>query len=199
MIISYSQLRIYQQCPFRYFCQYYRNWETPETKALTDGKEFHRKIFAPAKEEQEEMTDKMVRELWKNKYFQKLTSEMESVEKKQIGKIGDYCYMVVYDGLTPDTVVEFKTAAKEWTEEDFEESLQPHLYMKMSDRNKFVYFVVTKHAKPRLQIKTLTFDKDKWKQVEEYARHMQKDFLFEKNPGNHCYACPYQKYCPAWF
>ncbi len=199
MIISYSQLQLYNLCPYRYYCQYFLGWEVPQTEALKVGKSFHSNIFTPEQEENE-TSQRMLHALWNNDYFRKLAPHIEETEIKKVEEVEGYNIMAYFDGITKDSVIEFKTASKEWTEDDFEETVQPTLYLKLDGGKKnFIMVIVTKHKKPRIQIKEMGYEKEKWKEVKRNIKDMLQDFSFFQRSGQYCYFCPYQKYCEVWF
>lgn len=203
MILSYSQLNVYSTCPYRYYCQYIMRIDSKETEALRFGKEFHDKIFSG--EADNEQIYKMQKVLWENDKFKEVTKNGVSTEVPEVVKLGNYWFYVRHDALDFDGkyILEFKSAAREWKEEDFQDLIQPYLSMainrKAGGNRKFIYFIITKHKKPRLQIKEIPFNKKEYTRIKNKAEDLMKDFFYLKNQGQHCYFCPYQKICTAWF
>lgn len=201
MTISYSQLSLYSRCPYQYYCKYLEGMDIKETEAQLFGQEFHEKIFK--EEDADEQTKRMQLALWESKDFQKIAPQIRKLEVEEKAYVEGYNYYARYDALSDDHIIEFKTARKEWTKEDFEESLQPHLYMKIRQKSgkkwNFIYFIVTKHKKPRVQVKEIKFNNKKWKEIKDLSQAMMQDFSYNKITGQHCYYCPFQNHCEKWF
>jgi len=194
MRLSYTQLNTYYTCPYRYYLQYFENIPTDETEALRFGKRFHEKILEV--DEEDEQIMKMQEALWANEEFKKFKNiQLEVMDTE---RIGGYNYYMRHDGIDGDTILEFKSAIREWKEEDFNNLIQPYLAMKIRG-GRFVYFIVTKHKKPRVQVREIKFEEKEWDRLANLSESIMKDFTYKRNKAQHCYFCPFQKHCDAWF
>jgi len=107
-------------------------------------------------------------------------------------------------------IADLKTSKVERTDEIYEQKIQKYLYSIIfweyfwyEKLLSFDYLILTKHKKPRLQIKSYKPDKQKLSEIlktilQNYKESLQYN-IRETNKGNHCFSCPMKKlWCPSW-
>lgn len=215
MWYSATKLKKFELCPHAYYRYYLLGEQPKEKEALIFGTRFHEAISRMNEFNREmfqEEHQKMVDALRANTDFQKY--EISAFEQKIWARPqhGDreYPFFLILDAVARDkttgeeVVLEFKSSKTEWDDKKCEDNaIQASVYRHFSSFEKVVYFVVTKHKKPRVQcIVPETFiDKEK---IFGICDRIKEEFEYApityKTNINSCFFCDYKDTtCPAWF
>lgn len=220
-------MRTYKECPQKFYLQYllgtpqkehdYFLFGTKFHQAIAKMNEFNRALYG------EEIT-RMVDALRADPNFARFT--IKKFETKVWAKMqrGDreYKFFCILDAVATDCLdggrevtLEFKSSDREWVYTDKkggthrekldENILQHSVYAEaVSPQRPFFYFIVTKHARPRVQF--ITPDQYMTRnEVLDACDKVYDDFEFagtayREAHGSKCMLCDYRdSVCPFWF
>lgn len=196
MRISNSQLELYNECPLKWHFRYIDKIETPKSEALLLGSEFHynieHKILINSK------AGRMVFYLYNNSEFRNYLSGAKFEVKKEL-KIDGLNFIVIYDALGKDCILEFKSASRAWKDKRFDEEFQPHIYLKAEYKRtgiwkEFIYFIVNKNDYS-IQVKKVKFNPEKWREIKKIANRLFNDWEFKPKKNQYCYFCDFKNNC----
>lgn len=205
MNLSNSQINLFKTCRHAYYCKYFLNIQEPYNENFRFGTEFHNSI--PKLRSKEKEIDVMVKALKKHKGFMELYNRKPDYEVKHYLKLDGLPFVVIYDGLLDDTILEFKSASKIWTPEKVCNEFQPHIYLKAEHERtgkwkRFVYIIVTKDKRPRIQFIELGFDKEKWKEARSIGEQIMKEWEYKCTCESEFFCnkfCSFKNNCPKFF
>lgn len=211
---SPSSLTLYLTCPQKYAFKYRDKLPDPAGAAAILGTDFHNAAYRTwesrdASGEEHPQIRKMLEAMYAHHEIEKLPRTFSfEPEQKVSHSYGDQELFGVIDmGLTDDSVNDFKTSSKKWTEQKVRENFQHIAYTwlarmtKLSTAKTFRYIVVTTTPNPFVQVITVNVSDEYIESYLEQARAttglIDLD-MFYPIAGRHCYYCPYKNICPAF-
>ena len=230
--ISATSLNLYNACPRQWKFRYVYHLLQPDNPAFIIGTAYHKALeLYHSGKTPEEIIEQTKKKLMPNKTkeeidrfgivrkmfecYQANPSEGETIktEYKFTYPLGDILdenvNLIGYiDRVTPDSIIDYKTTGKDYTEEDCIKNIQTDVYSYVASKiihgklPNVTYHIMNKKKVGKNNYKPQTFTikrtEEDMKNFEEKIKEFYKnvtDEKFEAKQGTHCFWCSFRNVC----